>query len=57
MLTILNVICLCCEKKGKVLIIKRKIISLWAYFGKIEFAGSKDDYWECPKCKRSKNPQ
>jgi hypothetical protein len=52
---ILNVICLCCGKKGKVLIIKHRIISLWAYFGKVvrPIDKSEIDYWECPKCKRN----
>jgi len=44
---ILKVKCVDCGKKGKVLIIKKKILSRWAYFGKILKIY---DYWECPKC-------
>ena len=48
---ILKVKCLCCGKEGKVLVILKRIISRWGFWGVIKSPkNGKIEYWECPKC-------
>lgn len=41
-----------CSRKCIVLIVFKRIISFWAYFGVIQHNDKEYPYWECPKCKR-----
>jgi len=45
----LEKICVCCDKKIKVILYQDESYRCGHYFGKI-LNDNKKEYWECPKC-------